>query len=52
VVEDLAGFGRNATEFTSNAMITKYDAGTLYMIFHPNNKHVNKQEYRLNEDVK
>ena len=21
------------------------------MMFHPNNKHVNKQEYRLNEDV-
>lgn len=49
--EDLSGFGRSATELTANAMITKYDSGTLYMMFHPNNQHVNKQEYRLNEDV-
>lgn len=51
VVEDLSGFDRTATELTANAMITKYDSGTLYMMFHPNNKHVNRQEYRLNEDV-
>lgn len=51
VTEDMSGFGRTATDLTANAMITKYDSGTLYMMFHPNNKHVNKQEYRLNEDV-
>lgn len=51
VTEDMSGFGRTATELTAGAMITKYDSGTLYMMFHPNNKHVNKQEYRLNEDV-
>ncbi len=49
--EDISAFNRTATELTANAMITKYDSGTLYMIFHPNNKHVNKREYRLNEDV-
>ena len=32
-------------------MVTKHDTGILYMIFHPNNKHVAKKEYRLNEDV-
>ena len=51
VEEDLTGFGRTATELTANSMISKHDTGTLYMMFHPNNKHVNKQEYRLNEDV-
>lgn len=51
VTEDMSGFNRNATELTAGAMITQYDSGTLYMMFHPNNKHVNKQEYRLNEDV-
>ncbi len=51
VTEDLSGFGRSATELTAGSMITKYDSGTLYMMFHPNNKHVNRAEYRLNEDV-
>ena len=51
VVEDLSGFDRQATDLTANAMITKYDSGTMFMMFHPNNKHVDKQEYRLNEDV-
>ena len=49
--EDISDFGRNATELTANATITKYDSGTLYMMFHPNNNHVNKKDYRLNEDV-
>ena len=51
VTEDLSDFNRNATALTAGSMINKYDSGTLYMIFHPNNKHVDKQEYRLNEDV-
>ena len=32
-------------------MVTTHDNGTLYMMFHPNNKHAAKQEYRLNEDI-
>ena len=44
-------FTANSTKLTPGAMITKHDTGTLYMIFHPNNKHVAKKEYRLNEDV-
>jgi len=51
VIEDLSGFDRSATDLTAGAMITKHDSGTLYMMFHPNNKHVDKEEYRLNEDV-
>lgn len=51
IVDDFSGFGRGATDLTANATITKYDSGTLYMMFNPNNKHVNKKEYRLNEDV-
>ena len=49
--EDISDFNRNATELTRNATITKYDSGTLYMMFNPDNRHVNKKEYRLNEDV-
>ena len=51
IIEDISDFGRHATDLTANATITKYDSGTLYMMFHPHNKHVNKKEYRLNEDV-
>lgn len=51
IIEDISDFGRCATDLTANAAITKYDSGTLYMMFHPHNKHVNKSEYRLNEDV-
>jgi len=51
IAEDISDFGRGATDLTANATITKYDSGTLYMMFNPHNKHVNKKEYRLNEDV-
>jgi len=51
VTEDISDFNRNATELTRNATITKYDSGTLYMMFNPDNRHVNKKDYRLNEDV-
>ncbi len=46
-----ATFGRNSTELTKKAMVNVHENGTLYMMFHPNNDHVAKQEYRLNEDV-
>lgn len=45
------GFGSDSTRLSQKAMITEHETGTLYMIFHPNNKHVAKKEYRLNEDV-
>ncbi|MBR5315483.1 MAG: hypothetical protein IKU44_01720 [Firmicutes bacterium] len=51
IVDDFSEFGRGATELTANAQITKYDSGTLYMMYNPNNNHVNKKNYRLNEDV-
>jgi len=44
-------FTSNSTRLCKKAMATDHETGTLYMIFHPNNKHVAKKEYRLNEDV-
>ena len=32
-------------------MITDYENGRLFMIFHPHNDHVKKQTYLLNDDV-
>lgn len=46
-----APFTKDSLEITKRATQTEYDAGVLYMVFHTNNKHVNKQEYRLCEDV-
>lgn len=44
-------FSKSATKLTRRAMLTDHETGDLYMIFHPNNKHVAKKEYRLNEDI-
>ncbi len=51
MLADASTFTTTSTKLTPGAMITKHDTGILYMIFHPNNKHVAKKEYRLNEDV-
>ena len=51
MLADASTFTTTSTKLTAGAMITKHDTGILYMIFHPNNKHVAKKEYRLNEDV-
>lgn len=48
---DPSTFPPASTEKSAAAMVTFHDNGVLYMIFHPNNKHVAKREYRLNEDV-
>ncbi len=48
---DPSTFSPASTEKSAAAMVTFHDNGVLYMIFHPNNKHVAKREYRLNEDV-
>lgn len=48
---DPSTFSPASTEKSAAAMVTYHDNGVLYMIFHPNNKHVAKREYRLNEDV-
>lgn len=34
-----------------HATVVRHDGGELYMIFQPTNLHVNKRQYRLNEDV-
>ena len=51
MLADASTFTATSTKLTPGAMVTKHDTGILYMIFHPNNKHVAKKEYRLNEDV-
>lgn len=48
---DPSTFSPASTRKSAGAMVTYHDNGVLYMIFHPNNKHVAKREYRLNEDV-
>lgn len=42
---------RASTALMMDSMITDHDSGQLFMIFNPNNKHVAKKQYRLNEDV-
>lgn len=49
--EDAPAFTRNSTQLTQRAMITAHENGSLFMVFHPHNNHVNKQVYLLNDDV-
>lgn len=51
LLEPPEAFTKSATRRTRTAMVNTHDSGTLYMMFHPNNSHVNKWEYRLNDDV-
>ena len=51
VFEDAPMFTHNATELASRSMVTLHERGALFMVFHPHNNHVNKREFRLNEDV-
>ena len=44
-------FDRTTTALTSKAMVTDYENGQLYMIFHPHNDHVKNSTYLLNDDV-
>ena len=44
-------FDISATKLTRKAMTTEYDNGTLFMVFQPNNDHVKKKTYILNDDV-
>lgn len=51
MLEPPSTFTSESTPKCASAMVTTHDNGTLYMMFHPNNKHAAKQEYRLNEDI-
>ena len=51
LVQDTPEFDRDSTQLSSKAMITDYENGRLFMIFHPHNDHVKKQTYLLNDDV-
>ncbi|MBR5230568.1 MAG: hypothetical protein IKW01_06870, partial [Firmicutes bacterium] len=44
-------FENDATPLTEKAMVTDHDSGRILMIFHPDNNHVGKSEYRLSDDV-
>ena len=38
-------------KMTTGALITMHDSGKLFLVFNKTNDHVNKQVFRLNEDV-
>jgi hypothetical protein len=44
-------FDELMADATERAMVTSHENGKLYLAFNKNNAHVNKKEYRLNEDV-
>lgn len=44
-------FTRHSTRLTRNAMIVKEHGGTTYMIFNPDNTHVDSEHYRLYDDM-
>lgn len=35
----------------SQSMVTEHESGSLFMIFYPNNDHVNRKTYRMSDDV-
>ncbi len=49
--EDAPPFLRTSTELTQKAMIHTHEGCQLFMIFHPNNDHVDQDVYYLNDDV-
>lgn len=49
--ENAPPFDRNSTALSQKAMINTHDNGRLFMMFHPNNNHVSRQTYLLNDDV-
>lgn len=51
MLENPDAFSSETTKMAMSAMVTPHDTGNLYMIFHSDNKHVARKEYRLNEDV-
>ena len=44
-------FGAGLAELTTGTLLTIHDGGRLFLSFNKNNDHVNKQVFRLNEDV-
>ena len=44
-------FDRTSTFLVERAQITEYNTGRLFMIFNPNNEHVGKKIFKLNDDV-
>ena len=44
-------FDAGLVELTTSTLLTVHDGGRLFLSFNKNNDHVNKQIFRLNEDV-
>jgi hypothetical protein len=44
-------FNAGLTDLTASTLLTIHDGGRLFLSFNKNNDHVNKQVFRLNEDV-
>ena len=44
-------FDSHLADFTASTLLTLHDNGRLFLSFHKNNNHVDKQIFRLNEDV-
>ena len=44
-------FDECLVDFTASTLLTVHDGGRLFLSFNKNNDHVNKQVFRLNEDV-
>ncbi len=51
LVADAPSFTKQTTLLAEKSMVTDHDNGRLFMIFHPDNDHVKKQTYLLNDDV-
>ena len=51
IIFDPENFDELMSEATERAMVTTHENGKLYLAFNKNNAHVNKKEYRLNDDV-
>lgn len=51
LIFDPENFDELMSEATDRAMVTTHENGKLFLAFNKNNAHVNRKEYRLNDDV-
>ena len=51
LTEDAPAFTRTSTDLTHKAMVHSHEGCQLFMVFHPNNDHVSRDVYYLNDDV-
>ena len=51
IKDEDAELTQDSTPFTSRSSVVEEDDGISYMLFRPNNNHVNTQDYRLYDDI-